>query len=318
MGLFFLMILTLFLPSCAGVYLRTFGVETSQLGTLTIFLAMSATHGQGRQLLRQYDFDTPNMEERTFPLNLLAEHIAEAEKEIDISFEKLLNTEFPEKVWMEKPFTLPSFGTRLAEYEKLSPDGQLKGLKFELQRSKDWLEMEKLFSKDTPAGMRRNYGDKEVVTAPKGYLSSNPRGSQKMENGMKVMVYVTVLRNNPKTGQLETLIISSSNPAKLHFIGLKGGVETTEDIASAALRECGEEGGIRGRFLVESTEIWDDYAESSRLRDWFVIDDAKILLSKRKDMVEALEEAVVAWTWAPNEKLGEIGLPEKIELGTSE
>ncbi|CAI5711015.1 unnamed protein product [Peronospora destructor] len=301
---------------------------------------MSATHGQGRQLLRQYDFDTPNMEERTFPLNLLAEHIAEAEKEIDISFEKLLNTEFPEKVWMEKPFTLPSFGTRLAEYEKLSPDGQLKGLKFELQRSKDWLEMEKLFSKDTPAGMRRNYGDKEVVTAPKGYLSSNPRGSQKMENGMKVMVYVTVLRNNPKTGQLETLIISSSNPAKLHFIGLKGGVETTEDIASAALRECGEEGGIRGRvrqylkttiiegddgefslwhkFLVEPTEIWDDYAESSRLRDWFVIDDAKILLSKRKDMVEALEEAVIAWTRAPDEKLGEIGLPEKIELGTSE
>ncbi|CAI5737149.1 unnamed protein product [Peronospora destructor] len=186
--------------------------------------------------------------------------------------------------------------------------------------------------------MRRNYGDKEVIRAPNGYLSSNPRGVAKMKNGMKVMAYATVLRQNPKTRQLETLIISSSNPTKLHFIGLKGGVEETEDIASAALRECGEEGGIRGRlrqylktseikgndgvslwhkFLVEPTEIWDDYAESSRLRDWFSIDDAKILLSKRKDMVEALEEAVEAWTWAPDKKLGKIGLPEKIESGTS-
>ncbi|KAF4032579.1 NUDIX domain-containing protein [Phytophthora infestans] len=169
-------------------------------------------------------------------------------------------------------------------------------------------------SKETPDGMRRVIEPFEgMKVAPKKFLESHVgRADQRYgKDGSRLLSANVVMRLNDK-GEKQILLISSSNPKKGDFLLPKGGWDKGEDVKKAALREVIEEGGVGGQlahglgklrfaegnnkytyqaFLMRSSTVYDDWAESIRYRLWVSMDDAMEILKGRPKMAEVVNRA---------------------------
>ncbi|ETN02807.1 hypothetical protein PPTG_15549 [Phytophthora nicotianae INRA-310] len=170
-------------------------------------------------------------------------------------------------------------------------------------------------TKETPDGMRRVIEPFEgMKVAPKKFLESHVgRDAQRYaDDGSRLLSANVVWRLNEK-GEKQILLISSSNPKKGDFLLPKGGWDKGEDIKKAALREVIEEGGVSGQlahglgkvkfsedgkkyiyqaFMVRSSTVYDDWAESIRYRLWVSMDDAMEILKDRPRMAEVVKRAM--------------------------
>ncbi|ETM99058.1 hypothetical protein PPTG_19047 [Phytophthora nicotianae INRA-310] len=172
-------------------------------------------------------------------------------------------------------------------------------------------------SKKTPDGMRRKFATsnppKERILPKEEYLVSHvSRDKQRYgKDGSRLLSAGVVTRTNEQ-GQLQILLISSSNPNKHDFLLPKGGWDKGENIKKAALREVIEEGGVNAQlahglgkvkfkegedkytyfaYLMKSNQIYDDWSESIRYRVWVTPDEAIVMLQNRPHMQEVVKRA---------------------------
>ncbi|KAK1943061.1 Nudix hydrolase 21 [Phytophthora citrophthora] len=142
-------------------------------------------------------------------------------------------------------------------------------------------------TKTTPDGMRRKMvHTNDMKLPPAEFLVSHVgRGEQLLgANNQRLLSAAVVSKGDDINGKV--LLISSSNPKKGDFLLPKGGWDRGEDIEKAALREVIEEGGVKGQllhklgdfeftegstayaYMMKSSTVYDDWAESIRYRLW--------------------------------------------------
>uniref|UniRef100_M4C2R0 Nudix hydrolase domain-containing protein n=1 Tax=Hyaloperonospora arabidopsidis (strain Emoy2) TaxID=559515 RepID=M4C2R0_HYAAE len=136
------------------------------------------------------------------------------------------------------------------------------------------------------------------------------RDQQRYDGNTRLLVCIAVVSRRPRNVGTDTdeclLISSSKHPTQ--WILPKGGWETDESVAESALREANEEAGVAGHivdslgtldfasqqgkpcrfygFKLQVTEIFDDWAENTRLRKW-----ARELLQRRPELLEMVSRA---------------------------
>eukprot|EP00644_Phytophthora_capsici_P004104 jgi/Phyca11/21693/fgenesh1_pg.PHYCAscaffold_107_\ len=165
-------------------------------------------------------------------------------------------------------------------------------------------------TKETADGMRRKMEitDNMKLPPPQFLESHIGREAQRLgENGQRLLSAAVVSKGDDVHGKV--LLISSSNPKKGDFLLPKGGWDEGEAVEKAVLREVIEEGGVKGQllhklgdfeftegstayaYMMKSSTIYDDWAESIRYRLWLSYDDAIILLAKRPYMADVVRKA---------------------------
>ncbi|CAI5706131.1 unnamed protein product [Peronospora effusa] len=237
MGLLFLVILTLFLPSCAGANLRKLGVEAAAMNNSRALSAVSRHLGNAKI----YPIE---MFENAVPTEVEAaiQKIKEADIRQTLNKVELLKTKemspapvtFPEKVELrlrefdnlapheprevivdEKKVVLKldPIRKRMENYphDKLSVDGLSRLLELEIERGRRW-DNRQILHKQSGTGMALERTEEEIAeiekrggAAPLMY-SSIGRHGQLVENGEKVMSFCVTIRHKdggPFVGQFE-------------------------------------------------------------------------------------------------------------------
>ncbi|OWZ00186.1 hypothetical protein PHMEG_00028684 [Phytophthora megakarya] len=170
-------------------------------------------------------------------------------------------------------------------------------------------------NKDTGDGMHKPIPDFEgIKKVPKQFLESHVgRGTQRYGANKERLLSAAVVSRPANQGGGDVLLISSSKPTKGDWLLPKGGWDHGEDVKRAALREVVEEGGVKAQllhglgkssfeeggkghtyyaYMMKSSTVYDDWAESARYRIWVSYDDAiKMLSKKRPQFAKMVEEA---------------------------
>ncbi|CAI5705634.1 unnamed protein product [Peronospora farinosa] len=264
MGLLFLVILTLFLPSCAGANLRKLGVEAAAMNNSRALSAVSRHLANVLDLaelwpeaLKNFDSTTVTFSADIDTISRDFEEVAKIAhdpRDIIVNNKKVELGLDPLWVRMEK-----------SAYDKLSENGLLRLLLLEFEKGYRW-NNDQILHKQSGTSMKLTRTKKEIAEIENRggksplMTSSIGRHGQLVENGEKVMSFCIVLRHKDggplvrrvegKEGlwfankeDVEMVIISSSNQAKSNWITVKGGRNIGEQPEQAALRETLEECG---------------------------------------------------------------------------
>ncbi|CAI5735331.1 unnamed protein product [Peronospora destructor] len=294
MGLFFLMILTLFLPSCAGVTLHLlddFGglSEAAESSAKVDFAKVDfaklwpkAIDSYDPNKLTAHDVKSLN---RDYKIEAAKEH---APKEVIMKGKKEIIKLFQLEKRME---LFSSIG--------LSDEALSRLLLLESERGRRWDNYD-LLHKQSGTSMRLKRSDQEIQEIQKIHgregsvspllFSSFGREAQLISpEGEKVMSFCNILRRkdgSPLVGlrkgekglwfaeehEVEMILISSSNQADTKYIVVKGGRNEGESPEQAALRETLEECGIEAtiRYRLEDMVVNKGKGEKSRLETWIM------------------------------------------------
>ncbi|CAH0488988.1 unnamed protein product [Peronospora farinosa] len=297
MGLLFLVILTLFLPSCAGANLRKLGVEAAAMNNSRALSAVSRHLANVLDLaelwpeaLKNFDSTTVTFSADIDTISRDFEEVAKIAhdpRDIIVNNKKVELGLDPLWVRMEK-----------SAYDKLSENGLLRLLLLEFEKGYRW-NNDQILHKQSGTSMKLTRTKKEIAEIENRggksplMTSSIGRHGQLVENGEKVMSFCIVLRHKDggplvrrvegKEGlwfankeDVEMVIISSSNQAKSNWITVKGGRNIGEQPEQAALRETLEECGfavtirkrLENKVVVKQPKKPGDKVEMSRWETW--------------------------------------------------
>ncbi|CAI5733489.1 unnamed protein product [Hyaloperonospora brassicae] len=150
------------------------------------------------------------------------------------------------------------------------------------------------------------------------------RDKQRYDGDTRLLVCIVVvgLRCPRESGEAEsradTCLLISSSKDPTQWILPKGGWETDESVVQSALREANEEAGVAGHLVgslgtldfvsrqgtrcrfygvtLQATQVFDDWAEPTRLRKWVSFAAARELLQHRPELVEMVTRAAATTT----------------------
>ncbi|POM81533.1 Hypothetical protein PHPALM_481, partial [Phytophthora palmivora] len=276
-----------------------------------------ADHKQVKRSLRRYipgELDSANEEDRgaldkVDDVVTKLDDVAGKQKKLTPKWDALV------KKNLEQLSTMGALAKKLSgKYED--------AYKLSLPTLKQLDEIEKLrvndiatYTKESGKSMRRVIEPFDgIKIAPKKFLESHVgRDLQRYDpvDGSRLLSASVVSRPKNQGGG-DVLLISSSNPNKGDWLLPKGGWDKGEDVKRAAMREVIEEGGVNAQllhglgkskfsegdkkytyysYMMKSSTVYDDWAESARYRIWVSYDDAIALLAKRPHMVKVVENA---------------------------
>ena len=253
MSLLFLVILTLFLPSCAGANLRKLGASsTMNIDSLSTVVEEISPH------MKMLKGLWPTVTE-----NAKSNQVSVSEAIFKSKFEEVAaRTHTPLVLKGGKTLELAPLSERMESYFDmgLSEVALQRLLLLELERGYRW-DKGQILHKGSETAMNLQRTEKETAllkdSASTVRTSSIGRDVQAYgENGEKMMAFCILLRRKDGTPlvkdlwyaereDVEMVVISSSNQAKTSWITVKGGRNEGESSETAALRETLEESGVR-------------------------------------------------------------------------